>query len=424
MTWAMTLLPAVLLLAGFPIYVTLLATCAIVILFFYSIPATALPQIMFGALDNSALLAVPFFILAGEIMGTGGISRRLVDWSKALFGGTRASLPITTISTCVVFGAISGSSAATVASVGRITYQPMIAAGYDRKFAVGLLTASGLIDNMIPPSIAMILFAAIAEQSVVQLFSAGIVPGILFALAFAGYVWIKGHRSATDRPEPFSMPRLIRQTGHAFWALGLPVLILGGIYSGIITATEAGGISCVYAVLVSVLIYREIRWTELGDILMRASYITAQVMIVLAAAGVYSWLLTTSGAGPAITAIFKQWALSPWLLLLLINVVLLLVGIFLDPPPAILLLTPILMPIVKDAGIDPVHFGVVMTANLSIGCFTPPFGVNIFIAQAVFKEPVGIIYRGVMPFIWLSIAVLMLITYVPLLSIGILKWTG
>ena len=288
MTWAMTLLPAALLLAGLPIYITLLATCAIVIVFFYSIPATALPQIMFGSLDNSALLAVPFFILAGEVMGTGGISRRLVDWSRSLFGGTRASLPITTISTCVVFGSISGSSAATVASVGRITYTPMIEAGYDRKFATGLLTASGLIDNMIPPSIAMILFAAIAEQSVVNLFSAGIVPGILFALAFAAYVWVKGHRSAVDQPEPFSISRFTTQTGNALWALGLPVLILGGIYSGIITATEAGGIACVYAVLVSVLIYREVRWIELGDLAMRASYITAQVMIVLAAAGVYS----------------------------------------------------------------------------------------------------------------------------------------
>lgn len=422
MTWAMTLLPGVLLFLGFPIYVTLLAACAVVIVFFYSIPATALPQVMFGALDSSALLAVPFFILAGEIMGTGGISRRLVNWSKALFGSSRASLPITTISTAVVFGAISGSSAATVASVGMITHKPMIEAGYDRSFAAGLLTSSGLIDNMIPPSIAMILFAAVAEQSVVQLFTAGIVPGLLFALAFAGYVWIKSHRSAVDPPEPFSIERFILETANAFWALGLPVLILGGIYSGAITATEAGGVACIYAILVSAVIYREVKWRELGRICQRAAYLTAQVMIVLAAAGVYAWLLTTSGAGPTITALFKQWDLSPWVLLLMINVVLLLIGIFLDPPPAILLLTPILMPIIKDAGIDPIHFGVVMTANLSIGCFSPPFGVNIFVAQAVLKENVGVIYQGVMPFIWLSIAVLLLITYIPFLSIGILKW--
>jgi C4-dicarboxylate transporter DctM subunit len=424
MTWVMTLLPAALLLIGFPIYVTLLTTCAVVIVFFYSIPATALPQIMFGALDNSVLLAVPFFILAGEIMGTGGISGRLVSWSRSLFGGIKASLPITTIATCVVFGAISGSSAATVASVGRITFKPMIDAGYDTRFATGLLTASGLIDNMIPPAIAMILFAAVAEQSVVQLFSAGIVPGLLFALAFAAYVLIKGHRSAIDPPEPFRLSRLARETGRAAFALGLPVIILGGIYTGAITATEAGGISCVYAMLVSFFVYSEVHWREIGAISSRAIYITAQVMIVLAAAGVYSWLLTTSGAGPAITTLFKQWDLHPWLLLLMINVFLLLIGTFLDPPPAILLLTPILMPIVKDAGIDPVHFGIIMTANLSIGCFTPPFGVNIFVAQAVFGQPITTIYWGVLPFIWLSIAVLMLITYVPFLSIGILQWIG
>lgn len=424
MTWVMTLLPAALLLLGFPIYVTLLATCAVVIVFFYAIPATALPQIMFGALDNSVLLAVPFFILAGEIMGTGGISGRLVNWSRSLFGGIKASLPITTIATCVVFGAISGSSAATVASVGRITFKPMINAGYDPRFASGLLTASGLIDNMIPPAIAMILFAAVAEESVVQLFAAGIVPGILFALAFAAYVLIKGHRSAIDSPEPFRLKGLLQQTGRASFALGLPVIILGGIYSGAITATEAGGISCVYAMLVSFFIYREVPWHAIGAISGRAIYITAQVMIVLAAAGVYSWLLTTSGAGPAITSLFNQWDLHPWVLLLMINIFLLLIGTFLDPPPAILLLTPILMPIIKDAGIDPIHFGIIMTANLSIGCFTPPFGVNIFVAQSVFGQPITTIYRGVLPFIWLSIAVLMLITYVPFLSIGILRWVG
>lgn len=422
MIWSMTLLPGVLLLLGFPIYITLLSACAVAIVFFYSIPAAALPQIMFGSLDNSVLLAVPFFIFAGEIMGTGGISRRLVNWARSLFGGSRAGLPMTTIATCVVFGAISGSSAATVASVGQITYKPMLDAGYDRKFAVGLLTASGLIDNMIPPSIAMILFAAVAEQSVVKIFTAGIVPGILFALAFAAYVWLKSRRSAAEKSQPFSIHRLFGETFNAFWALGLPIIILGGIYTGIITATEAGGVSCVYAMLVSVAIYREIKWAELGPMAIRATYITSQVMIVLAAAGVYSWLLTTSGAGPAITQMFQHWDISPWMLLLMINVLLLLVGIFLDPPPAILLLTPILMPIVKNAGIDSIHFGIIMTANLSIGCFSPPFGINIFVAQAVFKEPVSVIFRGVMPFLWISIAVLMLITYFPLLSIGLLKW--
>ena len=200
MTWVMTVLPLVLLVLGFPIFVILLATSAIAIVCFYSIPPTALQQVMFGTLDSSALLAVPFFIFAGEIMGFGGISRRLVDWTKSLLGGTKASLPITTVGTCVVFGAISGSSAATVAAVGRITFKPMVDAGYDVRFATGLLTASGLIDNMIPPAIAMILYAAVAEQSLVRIFTAGFVPGFLFALGFRGLhpgeVLAQHHRSA------------------------------------------------------------------------------------------------------------------------------------------------------------------------------------------------------------------------------------
>ena len=417
MTWAMTLLPVVLLVLGFPIFVILLATSAIVIVNFYAIPPTALQQVMFGTLDSSALLAVPFFIFAGEVMGFGGISRRLVDWTKSLLGGTKASLPITTVGTCVVFGAISGSSAATVAAVGRITFKPMVDAGYDVRFATGLLTASGLIDNMIPPAIAMILYAAVAEQSLVRIFTAGFVPGFLFALAFVAYILVKSWRSTIDPPEPFSWRRLGRETLNAAWALGMPLIILGGIYSGLFSATEAGGVACVYAILVAMVIYREAGLADLVQLTRRAAYITSQIMIVVASAGVFSWLLTTSGVGPSLTTAFATFNLPPWTLLLVINVFLLIVGCFIDTASAILLLTPILVPIVKAAGIDPIHFGIIMTANLSIGCFTPPFGINIFVAQAVFKQPVSVIYPGVAPFIAVSVVVLALITYVPELSL-------
>jgi C4-dicarboxylate transporter, DctM subunit len=422
MTWAMTLLPVALLVLGFPIFVILLATSAVVIVSFYSIPPTALQQVMFGTLDSSALLAVPFFILAGEIMGFGGISRRLVDWTKSLLGGTKASLPITTVGTCVVFGAISGSSAATVAAVGRITFKPMIDAGYDVRFAAGLLTASGLIDNMIPPAIAMILYAAVAEQSLVRIFTAGFVPGLLFALAFVAYILVKcwrmkSWRSTIDPPEPFSLRRLGRETVNAGWALGMPVIILGGIYTGLFSATEAGGVACIYAILVAMAIYREVGFADFIQLSRRAAYITSQIMIIVASAGVFSWLLTTSGVGPSITAAFAAFNLSPWVLLAIINVFLLVVGCFIDTASAILLLTPILVPIIKAAGIDPIHFGIIMTANLSIGCFTPPFGINIFVAQAVFKQPVSVIYPGVMPFIVVSVIVLALITYVPEISL-------
>jgi C4-dicarboxylate transporter, DctM subunit len=417
MTWAMTLLPVVLLVAGFPIFVILLATSAVVIVSFYSIPPTALHQVMFGTLDSSALLAVPFFIFAGEVMGHGGISRRLVGWTKSLLGASKASLPITTVGTCVVFGAISGSSAATVAAVGRITFKPMIDAGYDVRFASGLLTASGLIDNMIPPAIAMILYAAVAEQSLVRIFTAGFVPGFLFALAFVALILVKSWSSTIDPPEPFSLKRLARETVNAAWALGMPLIILGGIYSGLFSATEAGGVACVYAVVVTMLVYREADFSAFMALTRRAAYITSQIMVIVASAGVFSWLLTTSGVGPAITAFFAVLDLPPWLLLLIVNVFLLLVGCFIDTASAILLLTPVLLPIVKAAGIDPVHFGIIMTANLSIGCFTPPFGINIFVAQAAFRQPVSVIYSGVAPFIAASLIVLALITYLPALSL-------
>jgi C4-dicarboxylate transporter, DctM subunit len=413
----MTLVPIVLLFLGFPIFVVLLATAAIAIVIFYSIPLTVLHQVMFGSLDSAALLAVPFFIFAGEIMAAGGISGRLVAWAKSLFGRSKASLPITTVATCVVFGAISGSSAATVAAVGRITFRPMLDAGYDRRFATGLLTASGLIDNMIPPSIAMILYAIVAEQSLVRIFTAGFVPGLLFALAFVAYVLVKSWGSAIDPPEPFRWARLGRETLNAAWALGMPVIILGGIYTGVLSANEAGGAACVYAILVAMFVHRDVGVTQLLDLARRSAYVTSQLMVIVASAGVFSWLLTTSGAAPRLADVFAALDLSSPMLLFIINVFLLVVGIFFDPAPAILLLTPILLPIVKAAGIDLIHFGIVMTANLSIGCFTPPFGINIFVAQAVFKQPVSVIYRGVMPFIWLSIAVLAVITYVPELSL-------
>lgn len=417
----MTLVPIVLLFLGFPIFVVLLATAAIAIVIFYSIPLTVLHQVMFGSLDSAALLAVPFFIFAGEIMAAGGISGRLVAWAKSLFGRSKASLPITTVATCVVFGAISGSSAATVAAVGRITFRPMLDAGYDRRFAIGLLTASGLIDNMIPPSIAMILYAIVAEQSLVRIFTAGFVPGLLFAFAFVAYVLVKSWGSAIDPPEPFRWARLGRETLNAAWALGMPVIILGGIYTGVLSANEAGGAACVYAILVAMFVHRDVGVAQLLDLARRSAYVTSQLMVIVASAGVFSWLLTTSGAAPRLTDVFAALDLSSPMLLFIINVFLLLVGIFFDPAPAILLLTPILLPIVKAAGIDLIHFGIVMTANLSIGCFTPPFGINIFVAQAVFKQPVSVIYRGVMPFIWLSIAVLAVITYVPELSLFFIR---
>jgi C4-dicarboxylate transporter, DctM subunit len=424
LAYAMIGVPFALLLLGFPVFVTLLVSSAIALYLFFPVPAVALHQVMFGSLDSFALLAIPFFIFAGEIMGRGGISFRLVNWTGALLGRTKASLPLTSVGTCTVFGSISGSAPATVAAVGRITFQPMINAGYDRRLATGVLTASGLIGNIIPPSVAMILYAAAAEQSVVRLFTAGIVPGLLLAVAFAAYLLIRPRGSENDTAEPFEWRRLLTATRQSIWALGMPVVILGGIYSGVFSPTEAAGVSIVYAIIVSMLVHRDVSVGQLLQIARHSTYITAQLMIIVAAAGVYSWLLTTSGVAPAITAYFGALDLPPWLILLIVNVLLLIIGCFIDTASAILLLTPLLAPMMVASGVDLVHFGIVMTLNLSIGMFTPPFGVNIFVAQAVFKQPLGVIYRGVIPFLLISLGVLLAVTYVPTLSLWLTQFLG
>jgi len=411
------ILPALLLLMGFPIIVVLLASAAIMLVSFFPIPPTALHQVLFGSLDSFALLAIPFFIFAGEVMGQGGISRRIVDWAGALFGRMRGSLAMTTVGASVAFGVVSGSAPATVAAVGRLTLNPMIAAGYDKRFATGLLTSSGLIDNVLPPSVAMIIFAAVAEVSVIRLFTAGFLPGLLISAMFLGYIWWVCRRANITEAAPFRLRNFLHATRDGFWALAMPVIVLGGIYAGLFSPTEAGGVACVYAVVVSVFVYREIPLSRLFDIAVRAAFLTAQIMIIVAAAGVFAWILTTSGVSAFLSGYFGTLNLPAWAILLGINILLLIAGAFLDTVSSILLLTPLLLPIVLGAGIDPIHFGVMMTVNLSIGMFTPPFGVNIFVAQSVFKQPLSVIYAGIWPFIVVSVAALAIITYVPQISL-------
>lgn len=414
MIWTLLALPLLLLVLGFPIFVVLLASAAISILLHFNVPFTVLHQVMFGTLDSFALLAVPFFIFVGEIMSGGGVSRRLVAWCQALFGNLRGGLPITSVAACTVFGAISGSSPATVAAIGRITYQPMREGGYSPRFAAGVLTSSGGIANIIPPSVAMILYGVAAQESVVKLFTAGILPGLLFALAFTAYICWRARGEAPIPGQGFSIGRLLRETRHSILALGMPAIILGGIYSGIFSPTEAAGVSCVYAILVTMLAYREVDLARLFRIAGDSAFRTAQIMVIVACSGVFSWLLTTSGTAPAAVRLIEEMNLSP---LLVINLLLLLVGAFLDTASSILLLTPLLVPVVKALGIDPVHFGIVMTVNLSIGMFTPPFGLNIFTAQAVFGANLKDIYAGIAPYILISLAVLAVITYLPGLSL-------
>ena len=424
MEWVMVLMPVGLLILGFPIFIILLATSAIILLFFMQVPLTAVHQVMFGSVDKFALMAVPFFIFAGELMGMGGISQRIIAWVMSVIGGMRGSLPLTTVGTCTIFGAISGSSPATVAAVGRLMYPPLREKGYNEKFSTGVLTSSGAIAIVIPPSISMILYGASAEQSVSHLFIAGIFPGLLMSLMMGGYIYWYAARRDIREGQPFDMGAFLRASKSGIWALGTPGIILGGIYAGVFSPTEAAGIACVYAILVTKFIYGDISWRGIWDVSINSMYLTAQVLIIVAGAGVFSWLLTVSGIPQSAVAAIQALEVPPWVILMIINVFLLIVGCLLDPGSAILVLTPLLAPIAAALGVDLVHFGVIMTVNLAIGMFTPPFGLNIFVAQALFKAPLKSIYPGLVPFIAINIFALVIVTYVPELSLYLLKFLG
>lgn len=422
MAWVMVGLPVVLLVLGFPIFLVLLTTSSIALLFFVDAPLAVLHQVMFGSIDKFALLSVPFFIFAGDLMSRGGVSGRLIDWVTSIIGGVRGSLPLTSLGTATIFGSISGSTAATVAAVGTITYKPLRDAGYSERFTSGMLTSAGAIANIIPPSIAMILYGFATETSVVQLFAAGIIPGLLIATMFGVYIYFHALRAGVREVGELSFSRFILATRRGIWALGAPVIILGGIYSGIFSPTEAAGVACVYAIFVTMVIYREVNLADLIDTAANSAYLTAQVFIIVAAAGVYSWLLTVSGAAQTAVDFIADLDMPAWAVLLAINIFLLFVGTVLDTVSAILVLTPLLAAVALALGVDPVHFGIIAVVNLTIGTFTPPFGFNIFVAQAVFRTPLSSLYPGLLPFIALAITALMLITYIPALSLWILRF--
>ena len=316
------------------------------------------------------------------------------------------------------FGGISGSAVADATALGSVLIPAMTKRGYPKAFSAALTSSSGSIGIIIPPSIPMIVYGAAAEESVARLYAAGVIPGLMIAVMIAAYVVWRAKREKFGAGERFDPARFLHAAARSVWALGAPVIILGGIYGGVFSPTEAAAVACVYAAFVTAFIFRELGWRDIVEAAAATVMFTGQILIIVACAGVFAWLLTVNQIPAAVTAWLQSLNVSAWMLLLAINVLLLAVGCFLDPLSAILLLTPLLIPLVKAVGIDTVHFGIVFTVNLAIGLFHPPFGINIFVAQSALKLKLDeTIYRGILPFVIIYLIALALITYVPEISL-------
>ena len=374
---------------------------------------------MYNSLNKFPLAAIPFFILAGNIMETGGISRRLVEFAKSVVGGVQGGLPMTCVLTCMIFAAVSGSSVATTFAIGAILIPALVKHGYPIGYAAALQATSAELGVIIPPSIPLILFGVAAEVSIGELFIAGFGPGFLIGGALMLFVYLHSKYKGWGKNDGDDRMGIVKATWQAGFALVMPVIILGGIYGGIFTPTEASAVAVFYALLVGGLIYREISLADLGRILKKSVLSSAVIMFIIANAGLFAFLITRAGVPDAVGHWLEQVLQTPNMFLLGINAALFLIGMFIETSAAILVLAPILVPVAVHFGIDPIHFGLIMVVNLALGMITPPFGVNLFAACTVAKISLDRIVVHLVPFVLVILACLMVITYVPFLSLGL-----
>ena len=372
---------------------------------------------MFSSINKFPLAAIPFFILAGNLMETGGISRRLVEFAKSIVGGVQGGLPMTCVLTCMIFAAVSGSSVATTFAIGAILIPALIKHGYPTSYAAALQATSAELGVIIPPSIPMILYGVSAEVSIGEMFIAGFGPGLLISGALMLFVWVYCKYKGWGKNDGDGRMPLGKSTLQAGWALLMPVIVLGGIYGGVFTPTEASAVAVFYSLIVGGLIYREIGLQSLAAVLRRSAISSAVIMFIIANAGLFAFLITRAGVPDAIGHWLEAVLKTPAMFLLGVNAALFIIGMFIETSAAIIVLAPILAPVAMHFGIDPVHFGLVMVVNLAMGMITPPFGVNLFAACTVARISLDRIVGHLIPFVLVIVTCLMVITYVPELSL-------
>jgi len=417
----MTSVVAVCLLLGFlmlglPIYLSL-GFLALLLFLHEGTPLVSLPQLIVDHLNTETLISIPMFVIAATFMQKGGVAGALIDCAQAWVGRARGGLAIVCVVACTIFAAICGSSVATAVAIGSVLIPAMIARNYEGHFALGTVGAAGTLGILIPPSLAMIVYAVIAEESVPRLFLAGVIPGLLQAAMFIG--WIMIYSRWADYPvEPaISRERFMAANIHAIPALGIPVIILGGIYSGIVTVTEAAGLAAFVAILEGVFVYRGVRGAEILGTLGEAIKLTASIVFIIFTALTFGHWITSSGVAEILVGYVKSLDLAAWQFLLFTNIVMLFLGMFLEVFAIILIVMPLILPILKALDINLVHFGIVLTINMEIALISPPIGLNLFVLSSVSRQPISTAIRGIVPYLIMMLILLGVVTYIPEISL-------
>jgi C4-dicarboxylate transporter DctM subunit len=415
-------LAAILLTLGFEMFLVMGVPALFAwLLFFPGIPSVALAQKLLGGVNVSTLLAIPFFVFAADLMARGTIAKRLTDLVKTNIGHVRGGIGHTTVVSCMGFGAICGSAPATVAALGRLLHPELLKARYSEKFSLALIASSAECALLIPPSITLIIYGWLTGTSIADLFAAGLVVGIVLGVAFMIQVQIVTWYTGAGAVGKATRQERLLALRDGLVALGLPAIILGGIYGGIFTATEAAAVAVVYAMIVEMGFYRSFGVKALMEVAERSAITVVVIFILLAMGSLVSFFITLAQVPAFFTQLFVDWNVNWIMFFLIVNVVLLIAGMFIDPNSILLVLVPTFYPVAVSLGIDPVHFGIVVCLNICIGMITPPFGLDLFVASSTLKRPVELIIRGIWPFILTNVLVLLLITYVPQVSTSILS---
>jgi C4-dicarboxylate transporter, DctM subunit len=404
---------------GMPVAVALGLSSLLTIMAFAHDSLASLSLKLYDTSEAYTLLAIPFFILGGTFMTTGGVAKRMIRFANACIGHFRGGLAMASVMACMLFAAVSGSSPATVVAVGSIVFGGMVKAGYPKNFAAGVICNAGTLGILIPPSIVMVVYGAATETSVGKLFMAGILPGIMLGLMLMAAIYVRARMLDLPRQPRATLVEALKAGRDSLWGLLLVVIILGGIYGGVFTPTEAAAVAAVYAFVVAVFVYRDLGLKDVPKVMLESGKVTVMLMFIVANALLFAHVLTTERIPQTIAETIVGWGMPAWQFLIVVNILLLIAGMFMEPTGIVLILAPILFPIAQRLGIDPVHLGIIMVVNLEIGMVTPPVGLNLFVTTGITNMSIMQVARAALPWTTVLLVFLLIITYVPIITLAL-----